>query len=418
MTSLDKIIGLKDYKTFAGPDWPSYQDVVAGTVAGNAVIQQEVTEFVQMMTQTFNEITMPGPALAEHNQQRQRQVFFDKQLNSTKSCDIPWNTLGVNYNGDIFICSSPSWIPKFVGNLLQVNSVYDALNSDTAQQIRQEIKANRYFYCNNQICGFFKNINPAEYQTVPVLTDPLPFESAELLQVHIIPKNLIFDFDYTCNFQCASCRTELINNNNHHVIRPINDSIVNRIKHMIIDQIQSQPVEIRWCGGEPFISDVYLDLMEYIVQCGKPNIQHIIQTNGSYLQKKSDLFLKLLPTLKELRVSFDAATANTYSIIRTNGQWHTLLENVRWAREAIDNQATATKLSADFVVQADNYKEIPAFVKLCHSLGIDQIYFQKMWNWGTWPQQEFDAKNIYNPQHPDYQDLVQVFEQAQVPIGF
>ena len=415
---LKKVISIKDYKTFAGPDWPSYQDVVSETVAGNAVIQLEVTEFVQMMLQTYHEITLPGLVLAEHNQQRQRQVFFDKQLTSIKSCDIPWNTLGVNYNGDIFICSSPSWVPKFVGNLLQVDSVYDALNSESAQLIRQEIKANRYFYCNNQICEFFKNINPAEYQTVPGSTDPLLFESAELFQVHNIPKNLIFDFDYTCNFQCASCRTELINNNKHHVIRPINDSIVNRIKHMIIDQIQSQPVEIRWCGGEPFISEVYLDLLEYITQRGKPNIQHIIQTNGSYLQKKSDLFLKLLPTLKELRVSFDAATANTYSITRTNGQWHTLLENVRWARDAINSQATATILSADFVVQADNYKEIPAFVELCHSLGIDQMQFQKMWNWGTWPQQEFDAKNIYNPQHPDYQDLVRVFKQAQVPLGF
>ena len=418
MIDLARIISTNDYKVFAGPDWPSYQDVVSGTVTGNAEIQQEVAEFVQMMSQTYHETTQPGTVLAENNQQRQRQVFFDKQLTGTKSCDIPWNTLGVNYNGDIFICSSPSWVPKFVGNLLEVDSVYDALNSVTAQQIRQEIKANRYFYCNNEICSFFKGIDPAEYQTVPGATDPLPFAPKDEFQVKQIPKHLIFDFDYTCNFQCASCRTQLINNNKHHVIRPINNSIVSRIQRMIIDQIQSQPVEIRWCGGEPFISEVYLNLMEYIVASSRSNIQHIIQTNGSYLQKKSDLLLKLLPTLKELRVSFDAATAETYSITRTNGQWHTLLENVRWARDTINSQATATKLSADFVVQADNYKEIPAFVELCHGLGIDQIYFQKMWNWGTWSQQEFDAKNIYNPRHPDYSDLVKIFNQAQVPIGF
>lgn len=417
MTSLDKIIGLMDYKTFAGPDWPSYQDLVSGRQAGNAEIQQEVTEFVRMMTQTYHETVQPGTVLAQHNQQRQRQVFFDKQLLSTRSCDIPWNTLGVNYNGDIFICSSPSWVPMFVGNLLEVYSVYDALNSVTAQQIRQEIKANRYFYCNNEICSFFKGIDPAEYQTHPGSVDPLTFEPASEFQVHQIPRNLIFDFDYTCNFQCASCRTHVINNNKHHMIRPINDSIVNRIQHMIIDQIQSQQVEIRWCGGEPFISEVYLNLMEYCVASGK-NIQHIIQTNGSYLQKKADLFTKLLPTLKELRVSFDAATAATYAVTRTNGQWHTLLDNVRWARDTIRTQHAPTKLTADFVVQADNYQEIPAFVELCHSLEIDQINFQKMWNWGTWSQAEFDAKNIYNPQHSDYAKLVAVFEQAHVPIGY
>ena len=418
MNSLDKIIGLKDYQTFAGPDWPSYQDLVAEVPVGNAYIQQEVQEFVQMMTQTYQETTLDGTTLAEHNQQRQSQVFFSKQLDRDTHCSIPWNTLGVNYNGDIFICSSPSWIPKFVGNLLQVESVFDALNSETAQKIRQEILQGRYFYCNNQICSFFKNINPADYQTRPVDTNPLPFEPAPQFQVNQIPKNLIFDFDYTCNLQCPSCRTELINNNKHHVIRPINDSIVNRIKHMVVDVIQDQPVEIRWCGGEPFISEVYLDLLEYIAHSRKSNIRHVIQTNGSYLQKKSDLFQKLLPDLKELRVSFDAATDATYQKIRVNGQWHTLLENVRWACDAIDARTCATKLSADFVVQADNYQEIPAFVELCHSMGIDQIYFQKMWNWGTWPQEIFNAKNIYNPQHPDYSKLVSVFKQANVPIGY
>ena len=418
MTSLDKIIGPKDYRTFAGPDWPSYQDLVAGLPVANVHIQQEVAEFVQMMLQTYQETTQDGSVLAKHNQQRQSQIFFDKQLNHPGHCSVPWDTLGVNQNGDIFICSSPSWIPKFVSNLLQVNSIFDALNSETAQKIRQEILHGRYFYCNNRICNFFKNIDPADYQTQPKDTTPLPYQPAPEFQITQIPKNLIFDFDYTCNFQCPSCRTHLINNNKHHVIRPINDSIANRIKHMIIDMIQDQPVEIRWCGGEPFISEVYVDMLEYIAHSHQPNIKHIIQTNGSYLQKKSDLFQKLLPDLKELRVSFDAATDVTYHKIRVNGQWSTLLENVRWARETINAQACATKLSADFVVQADNYREIPAFVELCDSLGIDQIYFQKMWNWGTWPQQIFDAKNIYNTQHPDYAELVAVFEQARVPIGY
>jgi sulfatase maturation enzyme AslB (radical SAM superfamily) len=309
-------------------------------------------------------------------------------------------------------------VPKFVGNLLKVDSVFDALNSETAQKIRQEISQGRYFYCNNQICSFFKTIDPKIYQTQPVDTAPLELTNSLQNQVQQIPQNLIFDFDYTCNFQCPSCRTELINNNKHHIIRPINTDISYKIKHLIIDKIQLQPVEIRWCGGEPFISEVYLDLLEYIALGGKPNIKHIIQTNGSYLQKKSDLFKKLLPRLKELRVSFDAATADTYHKVRTNGQWNTLLENVRWAKEIIDTQQTKTKLSADFVVQADNYKEIPEFVDLCKSLGIEHISFQKMWDWGTWPKEIFNAKNIYNSAHPDYDELVAIFKKINRPMGF
>ena len=418
MTNLRKIIQIKDYKAFAGPDWPSYQQILDGVAVGNASIQSEVIEFVSMMTQTYNDITIDGNILAEENQQRQDQIFFNKQLHSIDHCRVPWDTLGVNSNGDIFICSSPSWIPKFVGNLLEVDTIFDALNSDQAQAIRQEILAGRYLYCNNRICGFFSKIPLETYQTLPLDTEPLPLLRSQDLLVDQIPNNLIFDFDYTCNFQCPSCRSELINNNKHHIIRPINDDIVAKIKHLIIDQIKDQPVEIRWCGGEPFISEVYLDLLEYITQLNKPNIQHVIQTNGSYLKKKSELLEKLLPSMSELRVSFDAATPDTYHKVRVNGQWEVLLENVRWVRTLLDTHGTSALLSADFVVQVDNYKEIPEYVKLCNSLGIDKIIFQKMWNWGTWPKDVFKEKNVYNPDHPEYADLLAVFKQANVPIDF
>jgi MoaA/NifB/PqqE/SkfB family radical SAM enzyme len=193
---------------------------------------------------------------------------------------------------------------------------------------------------------------------------------------------------------------------------------VEKIKHLIIDEINTQPVEIRWCGGEPFISEVYQELFDYIIASKKHNIQHIIQTNGSYLKSKSDQIEKLLPTIKELRISFDAATAETYEKIRVNGNWDLLIDNVRWIKSLIDQHHAPTRLSADFVVQLDNYKEIPAFVQLCDDLGIKHINFQKMWNWGTWPQQVFDDKNIYNPEHLLYNELANEFRKTGRKILF
>jgi sulfatase maturation enzyme AslB (radical SAM superfamily) len=210
----------------------------------------------------------------------------------------------------------------------------------------------------------------------------------------------------------------LINNNKHHVIRPVNNRIVEKIKQLIVDQIQNQPVEIRWCGGEPFISEVYLDLFEYIIGTKKTNIRHIIQTNGSYLQSKSHLVEKLMPAIIELRISFDAANAETYKKIRVNGDWNLLIDNVRWVNALIARSNAPTKVTADFVVQRDNYQEIPAFVELCQALGIKHINFQKMWNWGTWPQQVFDHNNIYDPAHPLYHELVDVFEKTGRKILF
>lgn len=409
---LKNAISQADYKEFAGPDWPSYQAVLHGDTGSDPVIQQEVQDFLRMMQENYSALTLPGAVVATANQQRQRQVFFDKQYLGPH-CTVPWETLGINRNGDVFICSSPSWIPRFVGNILECTSIYDVLNSEQAQSIRQEILAGRYTYCNSRICSAFAKIPKHNYKQSGPEIEPHPVTSDQRLLVTQIPKNIIFDFDYTCNFRCPSCRTEVINNNKHHVIRDINNKIVAAIKTQVIDKIQDQPVEIRWAGGEPFISEPYLELIDYIVCAQRSNIQHIIQTNGSYLQKKAQLITALLPTVREMRVSFDAATEQTYQQIRVNGQWDQLLSNVKWLKQEIARANPNTVLSADFVVQRANYKEIPAFVGLCRELGIKRVNWQKMWNWGTWPQSEFDYNNVYDTDHELYQDLVAHFAQAQ-----
>jgi MoaA/NifB/PqqE/SkfB family radical SAM enzyme len=273
-----------------------------------------------------------------------------------------------------------------------------------AQAIRQEILQGRYYYCNTSLCRFFNQFESGEFQLNAKQEDqPLPFESNTLTQVQKIPANIIFDFDPTCNLRCPSCRLEVINYNKHTAMRAKNDNISEKIKHLIIDEIgDNGPVTIRWAGGEPFISEVYLDLMEYIINTGRRNIRHVIQTNGSYLQKKSDLITRLLPFIKELRISFDAATEETYRRTRVNGQWDLLLSNVRWIMAQIQQNNLQTRVSADYVVQLDNYEEIPAFRELCNELGIKHINYQRMWNWHTWPEDELARRNVYNISHPLY----------------
>jgi hypothetical protein len=41
-----------------------------------------------------------------------------------------------------------------------------------------------------------------------------------------------------------------------------------------------------------------------------------------------------------------------------------------------------------------------------------------MWNWGTWPQEEFDRKNIFDTAHPEYFKLVDMFKQANKKIPY
>jgi|LakMenE01Jun11ns_1017448.scaffolds.fasta_scaffold9953341_4 molybdenum cofactor biosynthesis enzyme MoaA len=416
MIDLRDIIDPQSYKVFAGPDWPSLEDIVNDKISTLPHIAKEVAEFVQMQQQNYKAITASGSNLELANQQRQQQQFYDKQY-SGSPCRIPWDTLGINANGDAYICSSPSWIPLFVGNILEVEDIFELLNSKKAQQIRQEILAGRYYYCNNKICKFFAEKSPNLYNKTGS-QDPLLEEFTEATQVQHLPENLILDFDSTCNLHCGSCRTQTINFNNDHIRRPINFRIVEKIKSLIIDQVDQQPMSIRWCGGELFISAAYLDLLEYISAQNKPTIKHIIQTNGHYLQSRQQLIEQLAPHIQSFWISFDAATADTYHQVRQGGSWNQLLKNVNWLMNFLESNQFKFSVSATFVVQLDNYKEIPQFVELCSTFNIKDIQLQKMWNWGTWPQEEFDEKNIYNLQHPLYADLSKIFAQAKQIIKY
>ena len=408
---LSKLVDPKMYKQFAGTSWPSYEEFIAGENGSADKIIAEIQNFINIATSRYNNLRVSdGTALAEENQQRQQQIFYSKNVTATQTCRVPWNTLGINNNGEIFICQSPSWIPKFVGNITKLDDIYTALNSEIAQSIRQEILSGTYHYCNEKICGFFAQLPKTEYNINIADTTIPTVITSDVLLVTQIPRDIIFDFDYTCNFKCPSCRTEMINWNNDHLRRPINDQIVERIKHLIIDKIEAQPISIRWAGGEPFLSEPYLEIFDYIIKSGKTNIQNIIQTNGSYLNSK--VVQNLLPYIAELRISFDAASAETYAKTRVNGNWAKLLDNVRYITKLTKELNVSTKISADFVVQLDNYKEIPAFVELCTELGIDNINLQKMWNWGTWDNITFEQNNIYNPNHPLYEDLKYYYQLA------
>ena len=294
------------------------------------------------------------------------------------------------------------------------------VNSPISLKIRQEILAGRYYYCNTRICDFFNFKDTQKYQSQPTAQDDfdeLEFIDHPDLHVNKIPTNLIFDFDYTCNFKCPSCRTEIQNWNADHIRRPVNNRLVEKIKHLIIDNIQEQPINIRWCGGEPFMSEVYMELFKYIISTGNTNIQNIVQTNGSLFIAKKELVEDLLPYVSDLRISFDAGCPETYTLTRVGGDWDRLIENVKFVVALIQERKFKTIVSADYVVQKNNYKDLPQFVKVCKELGIQVNITHKMWNWGTWDEETFNDMNIYHPNHPLYQDLKTYFKLAGLPMA-
>ena len=348
-----------------------------------------------------------------HQRKNNNQTLFDKHASpNLPRCNLPWQDLVVNQHGITYNCASPAWLPKSIGSILDYDNIFDLLNSYEGRAVRSEIDRGRYSYCNSNICQHLSiEKHKSLYNHTPVSQDDLELldedQFTESSLITELPPNICFDFDYTCNFKCPSCRTDMINHNQGLTAKK-NLLLVEKIKHVILDPYieNNIPLTIRWAGGEPFVSHAYLELWKYIIEKKATNIKNSIQTNGSYLKRRSDILDSFLPFISQLRISFDAASEETYNKIRVNGDWDTLIDNCRYIRQLIDLKNNKIKLTSDFVVQLDNYKEIPEYIALTKQLGFDLIGVSRMWNWDTWSMEEFTQRNVSDSSHPLHNELL------------
>lgn len=348
-----------------------------------------------------------------HQRRNNNHIFFNKKVVAYPNCKNPWEKLVINQFGLTYICVSPAWLPKSIGSLLDYQDFFDLLNTYEARAIRSEVDLNRYSYCNNKICCHLSTDYAIQHYDSKItdtslLTEDQFTENSTLTK---LPNEICFDFDLTCNFKCPSCRTDIINHNRGSTVET-NKKLVDKIKTLILDRyIETKtPLDIRWAGGEPFLSHAYLDIFNYIIDQKATNIKNIVQTNGSYLNRRKKLLKNFLPYIKDFRISFDAGTESTYKNIRVNGDWHKLIKNCAYTKDFIISQKTNTSLISDFVIQSGNFKEIPQYISLVKSLGFDRINLNKLWSWGTWSDEEFKNINVCDRHHPSYPELVAILK--------
>ena len=54
------------------------------------------------------------------------------------------------------------------------------------------------------------------------------------------------------------------------------------------------------------------------------------------------------------------------------------------------------------MVQQNNFREMPDFVRLGERLNCDKILFQRLVNWGTYAPDDFRTREIHDQAHPDH----------------
>ncbi len=127
--------------------------------------------------------------------------------------------------------------------------------------------------------------------------------------------------------------------------------------------------------GEPMLVK---DLPERVRYLKGRNIYVLFNTNGTLLNEKNGKAL-IESGLDELRVSLDAAEPGVYEMVRGKDFFEKIVSNLRnFTRMQRDMGAAKPRVSLWLTGLRETVDQLPAFVRLAHSVGIFEVYLQRL----------------------------------------
>ncbi len=143
----------------------------------------------------------------------------------------------------------------------------------------------------------------------------------------------------------------------------------------IVDQIPSLQRAVLHGVGEPMLVKHLPRMVRYLKDRGT---YVLFNTNGTVLNEKNGRAL-IEAELDELRVSFDAANAESYRAIRGRNYFHRILKNVRAFRDMQEHDGRSKpRVSAWLTGLRETVEQLPDFVRVAAETGVREVYLQRL----------------------------------------
>lgn len=314
-------------------------------------------------------------------------------------CSAPFSYTEV-YDDRQFLCC-PSWLPIDVND---GDGIVSSFNSEKSKEIRNSILDGSYKYCNEIQCPFLARLKSNQ---IPKNFIPKTNESIKEFQSITHPNIVNFCFDRSCNFQCPSCRNELIN-----YTGPQRKSVDLKLKE-VEEQISPYVKRLYLSGSaDPFYSKSFRQFLINLDSNKFKQLKSIhLHTNASLWNENMWDKMKVIhPFVNSCEISIDASTKKTYETkTRIGGNWEILIENLNF----ITKIHTIKNYIFSFVVQDTNYKEMYDFYKMIESYMKDrntkakwEVKTNVITNWGTYTDDVFTKKDVSNPTHQEHSEFL------------
>ena len=127
--------------------------------------------------------------------------------------------------------------------------------------------------------------------------------------------------------------------------------------------------------GEPMLVKHLPRMVRYLKDRGT---YVLFNTNGTVLNERNGRAL-IDADLDELRVSFDAANAESYRAIRGKNYFNRILKNVRAFRDLQEREGNVKpRVSAWLTGMRETVEQLPDFVRVAAETGVKEVYLQRL----------------------------------------
>ena len=186
------------------------------------------------------------------------------------------------------------------------------------------------------------------------------------------PLEAYFEVANRCNSKCATC--------------PLTFSPQEQARQLSLEEFKAlvaQLPDLRRAVlqgiGEPLLNPQLSAMIRHLADLG---VYSVFNTNAALLTRRRQIDL-VRSGLDELRVSLDSSTPETYLKVRGIPAFERVVANVgEMVRTRGALESSTPRISIWMTGMRENLAELPDVVDLAASLGVDEVYVQRLVFWG------------------------------------
>jgi len=400
--------------------FPSYYDEYSNLNAEVEKIytySQEVIKNYKEMDERYRELIREYQVLDQrsislsdlHNDLVDEE-WGDKKRLMQFVCSRPFERISVYPDGSIYTC--PIAGVKFrhnIGNIF-TDKFETVWNSKNACRLRLGVSKGNFEYCNRHCkeitgSGNLNGENGLQQRDEFYLS----INSIDDCVLSNGPKKINLYLDESCNLHCPSCRKLPYVANKTET-----DRIFQLLDEKIAPLLPECEILTLLITGDFFSSNATKKFVrKHINHEQYPKLRLFLMTNAQLLNEKTwSGFPNLKDVPIDLSISIDAASRETYEKLRRGGKWEILINNLDYIL-TLKRKGQFRLIRFNFLVQKDNCGEIVEFAEMARRYCVDEVWYQRLSNWGTYNEKEFETLDVLNPAHPQFNSTVELLNLLQ-----